>query len=144
MSCPALRMKNKGSGYVKESTGNTELNKHMTARLAAMLAERDAQVNAIFHPPPPTDTPILKHLTIRLMSLALDRLVAEPAQRGVRYTTATTPDWDHVRHVVWTHLDDKGIENASYIQPIHRGTTQYEVALFVSGRWGACVVYVEL
>ena len=139
MSCPAIRIKNKGSGYVKESTGNTELNKQVTER----LAQRESQVNVIFHTAP-TDEPILKQITIKVLSLALDEYVVEPAQREVRYTTDTEPDWDHVKTVVLTHLTTHEIRKVSYLDPVRRATTYCEVARFVHARWGACVVFVNL
>ena len=139
MSCPAIRIKNKGSGYVKESTGNTELNKQVAAR----LAERDTQVNHLFHPTH-QDSPILKHITIKVLSLALDEYVVEPAQREVRYLTSTDPDWDHVKEMVLTHLNTHGIRKVSYLEHVRREATYCEVARFVHARWGACVVFVNL
>lgn len=134
MSCPAIRIKNKGSGYVKESTGNTELNKQVTER----LAQRETQVNTLLY------TPLLKQITIKVLSLALDEYVVEPSQREVRYTTDTEPDWDHVKTVVLTHLTTHGIREVSYLDPVRRATTYCEVARFVHARWGACVVFVNL
>ena len=139
MSCPAIRIKNKGSGYVKESTGNTELNKQMTAR----LAQREAQVNTLFHQPV-DHNPIFKSLMIKVLSLALDEYVVEPAQREVRYVTSTDPDWDHVKEVVLTHLNAQGIRQVNYLDHVRRAETYCEVARFVHARWGACVVFVNL
>ena len=138
MSCPAIRMKNKGSGYVKESTGNTELNKQMTER----LAQREAQVNALFLPTI-QEEPMLKHLTIKVLSLALDEYVIEPTQRGVRYMSEKDPDWDHVKEVVLTHLTAHRIHQVTYLEPVRHATTYCEVARFVHARWGACVVFVN-
>jgi hypothetical protein len=139
MSCPAIRMKNKGSGYVKESTGNTELNKQMSAR----LAQRDAQVNTLFHPTP-KEGAILKQMTIKVLSLALDEYAIEPTQREVRYMSETEPDWGHVKEVVLAHLTTHKIRETTYLDPVRHATTYCEVARFVHARWGACMVLVNL
>lgn len=139
MSCPAIRMKNKGSGYVKESTENTELNKQMTER----LAQRDAQVNTLFHTIPKEES-IVKQITIKVLSLALDEYAIEPTQYRIRYMSETEPDWDHVKEGVLTHLTSHGIRQITYLDPVRHATTYCEVARFVHARWGACVVFVNL
>ena len=138
MSCRSCRMQPmKGSGYVKESSGNGAA---LNAQLNAYIAQRDASDNFQLA----IDKPIHKSMDIAIYSYALDKYVTEKAQRGIYYKDDKTPDFNHMREVVDTHLDALRVRMIRYNDPI-RQTSQYlDYAQCVTSAWGACAVHVFL
>jgi hypothetical protein len=138
MSCRSCRMQPmKGSGYVKESSGNSEA---LNAQLNAYIAQRDASDNSQMA----IDVPIHKSMEIAIHSYALDRYVTEKAQRGIRFKDEKTPDFTHMREVVDTHLDALHLSLIRYNNPIRKTSDYLDYAQCVNSRWGACAVHVFL
>jgi len=145
MSC-AIRLKAKGSGYVKESSGN---NNELNIKLNELLAKRDNDINEIFQ----TDTapyqldsdgPIPKAMNLAVYSIALDKYVTEKQQRTLMYITPAEPDYDNMYEVVAAFLFAVKAENIKGYKPPRRQATHLEVAQFTTPRWGACMLHVFL
>jgi hypothetical protein len=145
MRC-AIQIKGKGSGYVKESSGNSgELN----SKLNELLTRRDQDINQIFQ----TDTapyqldsngPIPKAMNLAVYSIALDKYVTEKQQRTLMYITPADPDYDNMYEVVATFLYAQKAENIKGYKPPLRQATHLEVAQFTTSRWGVCRLHVFL
>ena len=145
MSC-AIRLKAKGSGYVKESSGN---NNELNIKLNELLAKRDNDINEIFQ----TDTapyqldsdgPIPKAMNLAVYSIALDKYVTEKQQRTLMYITPAEPDYDNMYEVAAIFLYAQKAENIKGYKPPRRQATHLEVAQFTTPRWGACMLHVFL
>jgi len=145
MSC-AIRLKAKGSGYVKESSGN---NNELNIKLNELLAKRDNDINEIFQ----TDTapyqldsdgPIPKAMNLAVYSIALDKYVTEKQQRTLMYITPAEPDYDNMYEVVAAFLFAVKAENIKGYKPPRRQATHLEVAQFTTPRWGACMLHIFL
>jgi len=144
MSC-AIRLKAKGSGYVKESTGNNELN----SKLSELLARRDQDITEIFHTETAPyqldqDGPIPKAMDLAVYSLALDKYVTEKQQRTLMYRTPAEPDYDNMFEVAAVFLHAVKAENVKGYKPPRRQATHLEVAQFTTPRWGACMLHIFL
>ena len=142
MSC-AIRLKAKGSGYVKESTGNNELN----SKLSELLARRDQDITEIFHTETAPyqldqDGPIPKAMDLAVYSLALDKYVTEKQQRTLMYRTPAEPDYDNMFEVAAVFLHAVKAENVKGYKPPRRQATHLEVAQFTTPRWGACMLHI--
>jgi len=137
----------KGSGYVKESTGNSN---ELNSKLNDLIAQRDAQINAVFAEPDPysqleqIDAPIPKYMNIAIYSYVLDKYITEKAQRGLKYITPTQPDMDHMREVVVTFLSGLKITNIRYVAQLRQTGAYIEYAQYATPKWGACAVHVFL
>ena len=98
MACPRNKALNRGSGYVKPSTGTTELNQKMSL----LLAERDAQITTLF-PPLTEDLSAdqdMKTQTIAMAiySFALDRYVTPKQQTCVLLKAPdVSVDWEDIQ-----------------------------------------------
>lgn len=135
----------KGSGYVKECSGNSN---ELSTKLNDLIAQRDAQINAVFSESTPNqmaiEVPIPKYMDIAIFSYVLDAYVTEKAQRGLKYTSPTQPDLIHMRETVATYLDALGITNIRYASQLRQTGKYIEYAQCVTPSWGACVVHVFL
>jgi hypothetical protein len=145
MSC-AIRLKAKGSGYVKESSGNSN---ELNSKLSEMMMRRDQEINQIFQ----TDTapyqldsdgPIPKAVNLAVYSIALDKYVTEKQQRTLMYKSPAEPDYENMFEVVATFLYAVKAENIKGYKPPRRQATHLEVAQFTTPRWGACMLHVFL
>jgi len=145
MSC-AIRLKAKGSGYVKESNGNSN---ELNSKLSEMMMRRDQEINQIFQ----TDTapyqldsdgPIPKAMNLAVYSIALDKYVTEKQQRTLMYKSPAEPDYENMFEVVATFLYAVKAENIKGYKPPRRQATHLEVAQFTTPRWGACMLHVFL
>ena len=145
MRC-AIQIKAKGSGYVKESSGN---NNELNTKLNELLMRRDQDINQIFQ----TDTapyqldsdgPIPKAMDLAVYSIALDKYVTEKQQRTLMYITPADPDYDNMYEVVATFLYAVKAENIKGYKPPRRQATHLEVAQFTTPRWGACMLHIFL
>jgi len=145
MRC-AIQTKAKGSGYVKESTGNSH---ELNSKLNELLMRRDQDINQIFQ----TDTapyqldsdgPIPKAMNLAVYSIALDKYVTEKQQRTLMYITPADPDYDNMYEVVAAFLFAQKAENIKGYKPPRRQATHLEVAQFTTPRWGACMLHVFL
>ena len=115
-----------------------------------MIAQRDAQINAVFAEPDPysqleqIDAPIPKYMNIAIYSYVLDKYITEKAQRGLKYITPTQPDMDHMREVVVTFLSGLKITNIRYVAQLRQTGAYIEYAQCATPKWGACAVHVFL
>ncbi len=143
MSC-GIRLKAKGSGYVKESGGNSN---ELSSKLSEMMMRRDQDINQIFS----TDTapyqldndgPIPKAMDLAVYSLALDKYVTEKMQRTLMYITPAEPDYENMYEVAASFLYGVKAENIKGYKPPRRQATHLEVAQFTTPRWGACMLHV--
>ena len=143
MSC-GIRLKAKGSGYVKESGGNSN---ELSSKLSEMMMRRDQDINQIFS----TDTapyqldndgPIPKAMDLAVYSLALDKYVTEKMQRTLMYLTPAEPDYENMYEVAASFLYGVKAENIKGYKPPRRQATHLEVAQFTTPRWGACMLHV--
>ena len=143
MSC-GIRLKAKGSGYVKESGGNSN---ELSSKLSEMMMRRDQDINQIFS----TDTapyqldndgPIPKAMDLAVYSLALDKYVTEKMQRTLMYITPAEPDYENMYEVAASFLYGVKAENIKGYNPPRRQATHLEVAQFTTPRWGACMLHV--
>jgi hypothetical protein len=145
MSC-AIRLKAKGSGYVKESGGNSN---ELNSKLSEMMMRRDEEINQIFQTNTAPyqldrDGPIPKSMDLAVYSLALDKYVTEKQQRTLMYKTSSEPDYDNMYEVVAEFLYAAKAENIKGYKPPLRQSTHIEVAQFTTSRWGACMLHVFL
>jgi len=144
MSC-AIRLKAKGSGYVKPSSGNTELG----SKLSELLAKREQDITEIFHTGTApyqldADGPIPKSMDLAVYSLALDKYVTEKQQRTLMYKTAAEPDYDNMFEVAANFLYAVKAENIKGFRPPRRAATHLEIAQFTTPTWGACQLHIFL
>jgi hypothetical protein len=143
MSC-GIRLKAKGSGYVKESCGNSN---ELSSKLNEMMMRRDQDINQIFSTGTApyqldSDGPIPKAMDLAVYSLALDKYVTEKMQRTLMYITPAEPDYENMYEVVATFLYAVKAENIKGYKPPRRQATHLEVAQFTTPRWGACMLHV--
>jgi len=134
MSCPAIRMKAKGSGYTKTPTGaGTEMN----AKLNALMAERESQINQIFSP----SLPVPRYIDLAIFSLVLDKYITPKAQRGLKYLEQT-PDYEHLLEVVRIFLDAQDIQKYKLLEFTIPSGSIIEIAQFTIPSYGICVLHV--
>ena len=139
MSCRMRPMK--GSGYVKECTGNNEL----STKMNELIAQRETQIQAIFSPSqdiPTITTTTSKDMYIAIYSLAFDKYVTEKAKQPLNYKSAAIPDYEHMYETVTTYLKSGGVQDIQYINPPRRTDTYLDVAQIATSRWGVCAVHV--
>lgn len=145
MSC-AIRLKAKGSGYVKESSGNSN---ELNSKLSEIMMQRDQEINQIFQ----TDTapyqldndgPIPKAMDLAVYSIALDKYVTEKQQRTLMYKSQAEPDYENMYMVAAEFLYAAKAENIKGYKPPRRQATHLEVAQFTTPRWGACMLHIFL
>ena len=145
MSC-AIRLKAKGSGYVKESSGNSN---ELNSKLNELMMRREEDITQIFHTETApyqldSDGPIPKAMNLAVYSIALDKYVTEKQQRTLMYITPAEPDYDNMYEVVAAFLYNVKAENIKGYKPPRRQATHLEVAQFTTPRWGACMLHVFL
>ena len=145
MACPRNKAMNRGSGYVKPCTGDTELNKKMSQ----MIAERDTQIANLF--PPLTESTIEnfvesdKTFTIGIYSFALDTYVIPNITQSLQLTKEQIPDWGYIHKVVDKFVQEQqAVQSYIWSQNRLRLSTYYEVAKLTHASWGACAVHVFL
>jgi hypothetical protein len=151
MACPKNRAMNRGSGYVKPSTGDTELNNKMSQ----LLAERDAQIATIF-PPLVAETHVSNNnqeldskgrmIELAIYSYALDRYVTPKHKTFVLLKKLDDIiDWEFVHTEVDKFVQDQpAVQSYTWSQNRLRLSTYYEVAKLTQASWGACAVHVFL
>jgi len=140
---------NRGSGYVKPSTGSTELNNKMSQ----MLAERDAQIAHIF-PPLVAETdadnnqeldPKRRVIEMAIYSYALDRYVTPKQKIILLKKPDDYVDWMDLHTEVDKFVQDQpAVQSYTWSQNRLRLSTYYEVAKLTQASWGACAVHVFL
>jgi hypothetical protein len=148
MACPRNRAMNRGSGYVKPCTGDSELNNKMSQ----LLAERDAQIATIFPPLVATDSYSSAEfdmktqvIHIAIYSFALDRYVTPKQQMIVVKKPDESIDWEFVHKEVDKFVQDQpAIQSYSWSTSRLRLSTYHEVAKLTQASWGACAVHVFL
>jgi hypothetical protein len=139
----------KGSGYVKESTGSSN---ELNSKLSDLIAQRDAQINAVFSDTSQTtytqleqvDAPIPKYMNIAIYSYVLDKYITEKAQRGLKYITPTQPDLNNMHEVVMTFLYAIKVTDIRYASQLRQTGDYIEYAQCATPKWGACAVHVFL
>ena len=142
MACPRNRAMNKGSGYVKPCTGDTELN----TKMSQMMAERDAQIANIF----PALTASVEEVSddqtfdIAIYSFALDTYVTPKHTQTLKLTKDNTPDWLQIQTAVDALIQShSGVQSYTWSSNRLRLSTYYEVAKLTHASWGACSVHVS-
>ena len=149
MACPRNRAMNKGSGYVKPSTGDTELNNKMSQ----LLAERDTQIATLF--PPLNEDPAGKSaeleskgriIELAIYSFALDQYVTPKQQVALRLKKPDdSVDWEDIHTEVDKFVQDKpAVQSYTWSTTKLRLSTYYEVAKLTQASWGACAVHIFL
>ena len=149
MACPRNKAMNRGSGYVKPCSGDTELNNKMSQ----MMAERDAQIATIF--PPLTEEHTDKYaeleskahmIEIAIYSFALDRYVTPKHQTIVLLKKPNESiDWEDVHTNVDKFVQEQpSVQSYTWSTSRLRLSTYHEVAKLTQASWGACAVHVFL
>ena len=143
MACPRNKAMNRGSGYVKPSSGSTEL----TTKMSKMMEERDTQIASLFPALVASADTSSEPQTfdMAIYSFALDSYVTPKQTQSLKLSNETTPDWAHIQTAVDALVQShSAVQSYAWSTRQLRLSTYYEVAKLTHASWGACAVHVFL